>query len=371
MADRLDAPATRTKLDPTGMLDWVEQFPEQCQQGSLIAHAAVLPRFRAINNVVVCGMGGSAIGGDLLRAYALPVGAKPIEVIRGYTLPCYVDKKTLVVASSYSGNTEETLSAYAEAKKRGAQILAITTGGKLLNACNRDGYPVVQTPGGLSPRAALGYSLFPLLVCMMRVGVIPDQDKSIKAALRTLKTCVNSFGWSTALSANPAKKLAHVLMGTIPVVYAGSEEFSPIANRWACQINENAKVFAHMNTVPEMNHNEILGWKNPRQTLSKQHVVYLMDKGYHKQVKKRFSVMKPIIAEYAHGISEVQSLGTDRLARMMSLISLGDFVSVYLAYLYREDPVPIPAIDLLKAELARQGIRGRARVPEPFVAREG
>lgn len=350
----LDDPATIEKCDPTGMIRWIEDFHEQCAEGVSIARAFDLPDIQDIQNVVVCGMGGSAIGGDLMRSYASSYARAPIEVVRSYQLPRYANENTLLVASSYSGNTEETLSAYEQAKACGAKILGISTGGQLAERCQQDGRPCIITKGGMSPRAALGYSFMPLLVSLERLGLIENQSQAIGSALAVLKESKQQHGYDSPFENNFAKQIAKEQYGSIPVIYAGQNAFEPIAARWRAQINENAKTFAHNMVVPEMNHNEILGWKNPKPSvLKKLHIVYLLDEGYHPQTLRRFEVMKQIIEPYAHGVTTVQSKGNSLLARMLYTISVGDFASCYLAYFYKEDPTPIPAIDFLKAELAK------------------
>lgn len=354
MALNLDSAATREKIDPDGMLVLIEEFVEQCKHGEELARAFKLPAARGIQNIVICGMGGSAIGADLLKAYSVGQITVPVEVVRNYNLPNYVGPKTLVIASSYSGNTEESLAGYAEAKKRKAKIAAVTTGGKLTTLCKRDKYPCLAIPGGISPRAATGYSFIPLLVFFERWGLIPKQEKALKSLYSTLAKSVKENRFSVPTAKNKAKQLAQKLHGKLPVIYADQQHFYPVGARWRGQMNENAKHFAHDSVVPEMNHNEILGWNNPSPVLKKTHVVYLLDKGIHKQTQKRFKIMKKIIGEYADGITEVQSHGSELLARMFSIINFGDFVSCYLAYLNSQDPTPIPAIDYLKKELTKK-----------------
>ncbi|RJP25436.1 MAG: bifunctional phosphoglucose/phosphomannose isomerase [Candidatus Omnitrophota bacterium] len=353
MSVNLDSMEMRKMIDPEDMLSYVEQFDEQCNQGERLAVDFPLPRYDDIKHVIICGMGGSAIGGDILRAYASREAALPIEVVRNYILPRYVDSKSLVVVSSYSGNTEETLSSYEEAKKRSAKIVAITTGGKLAQCCEEDGFPYLRIPAGYAPRAALGFSFMPLLVFMQRWGFIDGQKQAIAEMKRTITETIQSNRFSTPESENPAKQLARRLFDTIPVIYAGEGAFQPVAARWRTQCNENAKVFARDFSVPEMNHNEILGWKNPASILCRFHVIYLLDKEYHEQIHKRFAVMESILQSSVHGVTKISSTGNGLLARLFSLIVLGDFTSVYLAYLYRQDPTPIPAIDQLKKALAQ------------------
>ncbi|NPU98044.1 MAG: bifunctional phosphoglucose/phosphomannose isomerase [Candidatus Omnitrophica bacterium] len=351
MTKLLDKEDIRRQWDSQGMLDCVEQFTEQCRKGEELARAFHLDPLKEIHHIVICGMGGSAIGGDLLKAYAAGECALPIEVVRNYTVPHSVGPRTLVITSSYSGETEETLSCYREAKKRGAAILAITTGGKLAVDCHKDGFPYLVIPKGYAPRAALGYSFMPLLVFFERWGLLPDQSRAIQGLYRTLETCIERYSFAVPTDSNKAKQLALTLQGNLPVIYAGQDGFQPVAARWRAQINENSKSFAHDFVIPEMNHNEILGWNHPEDLVRAFHVVFLMDKGYHKQTQKRFKVMRKILEPVASGISEETSEGQGLLARLFSLILLGDFVSVYLAFLYEQDPYPIPAIDMLKSAL--------------------
>lgn len=354
MAVNLDSDATRKKYDADGMLTRVEEFVEQCQHGEELARAFKLPAVKGIQNIVICGMGGSAIGGDLLRAYTNGEITVPVDVVRNYYLPNYVNSKTLVIASSYSGNTEESLEAYSDAKQRNAKIAAMSTGGKLMELCNQDKNPCLQIPGGFSPRAATGYSFIPLLIFLERWGLIKDQKKALKDLYKIVAKSIQENRYSVPTAENKAKQLAQNLHGKLPVIYADQRHFYPIGARWRGQMNENSKHFAHDSIVPEMNHNEILGWGNPASILKNTHVVYLLDKNIHKQTKKRFEIMKKVVGGFGNGITEVHSQGSELLARMFSIINFGDFVSCYLAYLNKQDPTPIPAINYLKSELAKK-----------------
>ncbi|MBD3265235.1 bifunctional phosphoglucose/phosphomannose isomerase [bacterium] len=353
MVNLLDQMDRRQSLDPRDMIGLVETLPAQFMEGERIARTVSLPPMENVHHIVICGMGGSAIGGDFLKAYGAKLATASIDVIRNYDLPNYVDSNTLVIASSYSGDTEETLSAYRQAKERGAQVLAITTGGQLEALCREANDPMILVPGGFPPRAALGYSFMPLLVTLERLGGIPDQSKPIQALYQTLKQCAGKNAFAVPTQSNAAKQFAFRLKDVLPVIYAGQDAFEPVATRWRCQLNENAKVFAHNMVVPEMNHNEILGWAEPKPLLNRFYAIYLLDHEYHVQTRKRFQVMKPIIESVAAAVSEVESVGDGLLSRMFSLVYFGDFVSVYLAYLYGQDPTPIPAIDELKSKLAK------------------
>ncbi len=353
MHPQLDQPTYRSQIDPNQMLFHVENFLEQCQQGEKIARAFSIPTYNSVESIVICGMGGSAIGGDLIRSYASHWTATPIEVVRNYSLPNYVGPKTLVICSSYSGNTEETLSCFDIAKSRKAQIFAISTGGKLQDLCKLDSIPCLEIPGGLQPRAALGYSFMPLLVFFESQGWIPDQKEAIQSLYEILQEEKNENSFSISSDSCPTKKIALTLQNKFPVIYVGQDTFQPIGARWQAQFNENAKNFAHNFVLPEMNHNEILGWSHPSELIKNFHVLMLMDEDYHPQTKKRFEIVKKLIQSNCAGITVIPSKGKTLLARLFSFLSLGDFISVYLAYLNQQDPTPIPAIDHLKRELAK------------------
>ncbi len=356
MSHILDQEGTIEKYDPQGMIFLVEKFREQCEDAERIARNFDLPVLSGAQNIVICGMGGSAIGGDLLKAYLSGSVEVPMEVVRNYSLPRYVDQNTLVIVSSYSGNTEESLSAYEQAKNQGATILGVSTGGKLAAHCKQDGFTCIRIPGGYSPRAALGYSFITLLVMMERLGYVEDQSEALQNLYNALAHSIRDNGFKQVEEQNPAKHLAQELYDAIPVIYAGQDAFHPVASRWRAQINENAKTLAHEHVVPEMNHNEILGWRHPAQLMKKFHVIYLLDKGYHEQTCKRFKVMEGILKPKVKGITKVSARGEGLLARMFTTINFGDYVSVYLAYLNQQDPTPIPAIDQLKTAMIEEKV---------------
>lgn len=349
----LDNHDWREKVDPEGMLTCTEAFADHWREAASRAADFAVPTLKPVENVVICGMGGSAIVGDLLRHYLQFESRVPIEVVRHYRLPGYVDANSLVIASSYSGNTEESLAAFAEAKRRKAQRFALSTGGKLAAKCKREGVGCFPVIPGFQPRAALAHSFVPLLVICEKWGLTQRQGPAIKEAAKVLDGCIEQYRFTRKTPRNPAKKLALKLLGKLPVIYGGQDCCQPIVMRWQAQINENAKTLAHAHVVPEMNHNEILGWDAPEQITKKSHVVVLQDAGDRKEITRRFEVMAPILKRKVDGITCAQSSGKRLLARMFSLISLGDFVSVYLALLQGHDPTPIPAINTLKQELAK------------------
>ncbi|HEY4612596.1 MAG TPA: bifunctional phosphoglucose/phosphomannose isomerase [Bacteroidota bacterium] len=341
------------RLDPTGMFSWVRDFPDQIEDAVRIGKSAPLKiNVRGIRNIVVTGLGGSAIGGDLLRSYAADELAVPLVVNRHYFLPEFVDKNSLVVVSSYSGNTEETIAAHLDAVKRKACVLCISTNGETAKIAKRFKHSLVEIKKGYQPRAALGYSFFPLLIALTRLGLLKNKSKEISESVKLLRAKASVYG-NTENADNAPLKLAQQLCGKLPVIYAPQDRLDSVAVRWRGQIAENAKQLAFGNVLPEMNHNELVGWKQNPDLLKRMHVVFLRDKGTHKRVAIRENITKSIVSQYADGITEVWSEGTSLLARMLSLIYVGDWTSYYLALLNNEDPTPVKVIERLKVELGK------------------
>jgi glucose/mannose-6-phosphate isomerase len=307
---------------------------------------------KGVQNIVLTGLGGSAIGGDLLRSYLVKELDIPFIVNRYYTLPEFVGKNTLVIVSSYSGNTEETISAHKEAMKRHARILCISTGGETARMAKKFKQPWIQIPPGLSPRAALGYSFFPLLVALVRLGFIKPKDKEIKETIQLIKSKVPTFS-NPESPENAPLKMAERLVGKLPVIYSPAEHFDTVNIRWRGQIAENAKQLSSGHVLPEMNHNELVGWKVLTELMTHFHVVFLKDVGTHKRVAIREEITKQVVSKYAGDVTEVASEGKGLLARLFSLIYFGDWVSLYLAILNNENPEPVAIIDYLKSELSK------------------
>lgn len=339
--------------DPSGMGKWIAGLPEQCEEAYRIGQAAPLPKVTGIRQVVVCGIGGSAIGADLLRGFAEREIAVPFLVNRAYHLPAFVGRDTLVIASSYSGNTEETLSAYAEARQRGAVMMAIASGGELERRAAADAIPFCRIPGGYSPRAALGYSFTPLLAIFSRLGLIRDRSADLAEAVRVMQEMRSGLLPETPAAQNPAKQLAERLYGRLPFFYGASPWSAVVAYRWKGQFNENAKNLSHSNAFPELNHNETVGWEFPTSLTTQTEVVLLRDREDHPKVQKRFEVTADIMRPHVSGITQVWSTGESVLARLFSLIYHGDFTSYYVALLNGVDPTPVKVIDHLKGELAK------------------
>jgi len=338
------------------MLQLIESFPEQCQDAKRISQRFDLPKGFRINykNIVCIGMGGSAIGADLVRSYIADDSETPLFVNRNYTLPNFAGEDTLIMASSYSGDTEEVLSAYRDAAARGCEIIAITSGGKLQKMAREDGAPCVNIPGGLPPRCALGYSFFPILILLAKIGIIKDQSALIDDAIKVLKKLKNSrLACRIKHSDNQAKKIASEIYGRFPIIYGGQDHMDSVVTRWRGQLAENSKTLASSHLFPEMNHNEIVGWEEPEAVLRKSVVIMLRDAADHPRISRRMDVTKNILKKGKIKVIEVSSAGKELLARIFSLIYIGDFVSFYLAILNKINPTPVARVVYLKKELAK------------------
>ena len=318
-------------LDSQNMLQVLKDFPAQCRE------ALGLPKGISvsgeISNIVVLGMGGSAIGGDLLKIYLSNVNI-PVYVNRGYKVPNFVNETSLVFAVSYSGNTEETLSAYKDASSRNAKIIGITSGGKLAEECEK----VIKVPSGLQPRAALGYLFFPMLGVLHNTNIIRVKNDDLNEMMDILM--------DTEKFNDEGEALAKKLKEKIPIIYA-SEALGAVAMRWKTQINENAKMPAFYNVFSEMNHNEIAGYKG----MDRKFVAIMIRDNYdNERIKKRMDICQEIM-EATADVEEVQTEGESLLSRMFSAIYLGDFVSYYLALWNRVDPSPVEIIEGMKKKL--------------------
>jgi glucose/mannose-6-phosphate isomerase len=353
--DILDSIEKIKEIDPSGMYDKIYRFPEQLEQAQQIGRAIEPAKkyYSNIEKVIIAGMGGSAIGGDLVRSYLASSVEFPFYICRHYRLPAFVDENTLVIASSYSGNTEETLSALDDAIERGAKVACITSGGKVAEIARKKDFLLVELPKGFPPRAALGYSFVPLLYLVSKLGFTEDVDDDVSNLIRGLKAYRDQYAWDRETEKNPAKALALKLHNKIPIIYTGPELTDAVGTRWKGQICENAKCLAYNNQFAEFNHNELVGWEVIGSYSDKLIVVYLRDNDDHDRVKRRMEIVRKIIEKKNVEIIDVFSHGDFAMGRMFSLIQLGDFASLYLAALNNVDPTPVKVIDFLKSELEK------------------
>jgi glucose/mannose-6-phosphate isomerase len=355
----LNSPSVRA-VDVAGMIDLVMAMPDHFQQAWADAQRVRLTLDKnRVQNIIIVGMGGSAIAGDVVRCatYAsLPV---PVHVCRTYRLPFQPSDKTLFITSSYSGNTEETLSAFNAARRSGAQIVCVSSGGKLTEFAKAGNLPLFKLPEGFPPRSALAFLVVPLLAIFSHCGWLTstgsvsaynlgDEIAALCAQLRELQKL---YAPEAGDENNLAKKIAHALYQKIPLVYAGVENFEAVASRWKGQFSENGKTLAFWNVFPELNHNEIVGWGLPGAFDRNLQVIYLRDRDDHERIQRRMDITKKVIEQSGNPIIEVWSQGESRLTRMFSTIFLGDMASVYLAVLNGVDPTPVAKIDFLKSEL--------------------
>lgn len=350
MPERLDDPGFVLRNDPRGMMGLTEGFPDQCREAlSLCAGVRLGDVPKAAEQIVVGGMGGSAVGGDFLKALVHEHGSVPCFVCRDYRVPSFVGKGTLFLACSYSGDTEETLSASQLALEKGASLIAITSGGALANLAQQKGFPIVRIPAGQPPRTALGYLFLPLVVICEKLGYLQEID--FGETIDVLDSCRKDWCIASSYKLNPTKGIATYLFARIPLVYGLGEWQSSVAFRWKAQINENAKVMAFANAFPELNHNEIVGWTLADRQAEKWATVILEDGEESNRMQKRAEVMQDII----RGKSEVFTVtarGQSLLSKLLTLSYFGDFVSLYLAALYGVDPEKIDSIHQLKKALS-------------------
>ena len=348
----LDNQQLYKKLDTSNMHERISNLPQQCRQAWQSAITLPLPKdFKKINRLIIIGMGGSAIGGDLLRTLVNLQSTVDVSVARDYELPKSIDKNTLVIASSYSGNTEETISAFNQALGTPCKKFVITTGGKISELAAQNGVPLFSFGYSSEPRAALGYSFFSLLAFLRNLHIIPDEILNIDETLKTLKKISAKLSKDIPIKKNAAKQLATKLYDHLVIVY-GAGILSSVAYRWKTQINENSKAWAFSETLPELNHNAVVGYKFPAKSADKIFVIMLRTSKLHPRTFKRYDITSDILskANVPHEIIDAE--GNTPLCQMMSSILLGDYVSYYLAMLYEINPSPVEIINYLKQQLS-------------------
>lgn len=344
--------------DSLGFLAAVAGLPEQLaaahEHAAEHVRAEALPEADAIRNIVVLGMGGSGISGDVLASVANGMLPVPVTVLKQYRTPAFVGPHTLAFAVSYSGGTEETLSMAQGALDAGAHVVAVSSGGALAHLANERGALHVPCPEGYMPRAALGALVAPLFVSLYKMGVLPEAHALLVKAQEQLARRRDGCAPTVEGTANPARELARKIDRTIPLVYGGGALGAVAAMRWKCDVNENAKAPAFWAAYPELDHNEICGWGQhgdvTRQVLT---LVELRHGFEHERLAPRFEITRGLIEECITQVLEVQAEGEGRLAQLLDLMYMGDWVSCYLALDQGVDPGPIDAIRELKAALAR------------------
>jgi glucose/mannose-6-phosphate isomerase len=335
--------------DPQHMFGDVLAQPLQLGDALWRAQSAGITKRDRPAGLVVCGMGGSAIGGDLAAAALGDRATRPITTVRTYGLEAWTPPESLVLCASYSGNTEETLACFDAAGAAGAGRVALTTGGKLAEAARAESVPVIGIPAGMQPRAAVLYMIVATLECAALCGAAPGLHAEIDTATGLLERLVEEWGPDSPEDSQ-AKAVARALQGTVPVVH-GAGPTAATARRWKTQLNENAATAAFWSELPEANHNEICGWRRGR-AAAPLSAVFLEDPDQHPRIQRRIELTAAEVENAGATALRVGSRGESRLERVLSLVLLGDLASAYLAVLEGVDPTPVEAIERFKADLA-------------------
>jgi glucose/mannose-6-phosphate isomerase len=337
------------------MLSFCVETPEHYKQAAELARKLSFD-YSKPDTIIVAGMGGSGIGGDLLKDWARESIQVPIEVCKEYSLPASANKKTLVLIVSYSGETEETLNALLDAVKRKCMIISISSGGKLHEFSEKLGFPHLLVPAGMAPRATLPYLFLPLLAAMEKIGLAKNVDDEISETIRVLEEVSRSNSPHNPTVENPSKQLACNILGTVPAIY-GHGLYRTVAQRMKTQINENAKNPAKWETFPELDHNEIVGWEEASEYSECFSAILIRDREESPEIRQRIETTKELMSRNIKKIYEIKSSGKSSLARIASVTCTGDFTSVYLAILRGIDPTPVKTITLLKNKLEQTGFK--------------
>ena len=341
------------------MLDAVLRMPAQCEQGYRAGRqAGELPSGDSASSVVVCGMGGSGVAGDVLGALYRDRLGIPIVTVKDFSLPEFCGKDTVVVCSSYSGSTAETLACFEEATARGCRVLATASGGELADRAGAADIAVVPIPAGLQPRAAIGHLVFAVLGALEEMGVLPPLGEEVSQCAATLEQVAADVAPDRGSADNPAKSLAVAIGDRVPVVWGAEGIGAVAARRWKTQFNENAKVPAMASALPELDHNEVVGWSPGAG--ARFFLVTLRQGAERPDLSARFDVSVDVVAGSGIEHREVRAPGGSGLAELMWLIMVGDATSVYLGLARGADPAPIEAIHRVKRAIEER--RGRADV---------
>ncbi|MFN0202685.1 MAG: bifunctional phosphoglucose/phosphomannose isomerase [Bacteroidia bacterium] len=326
------------------MKSFIETFTQQLVESQGIADKAVVtPKQTDIRNIVLTGLGGSAFGGEITKGYLATRAKVPFLICREYEVPAFVNEHTLLLACSYSGNTEETLSAFVQAEAQGAEIVCITSGGTLKKWAEEKGKNLIVIPSGYPPRAAAGFAVIQQLEVLKAYNIIGDYRADMAEATEIVRTFADY---------DLVKEVAKEMKGKFLFAYA-SIQMESIAIRWRQQIEENSKQLMSHHIVPEMNHNELVGWKQPAELMKYTHTTFIQSDFDHARVRLRMDLNKQIIGEHCPCIRTVNAKGTGYMAQAFYLLHLGDWISYYLAEENQEDPSPVKVIDFLKNELAK------------------
>ncbi len=343
------------EIDKNGMLEVEEKFYLQLLDAREIAGRADLEKIKGKNfsGIALLGMGGSGFAGDIIKALIKDDINIPVEIVKGYNLPSFIKNGWLVVSISYSGNTEETISATDKALERGCEVLIVCSGGKLENIARSNNKTIIKIPAGVQPRGAIGYLFFPAYLALDYLNIINIHSRDIEEALDLIKEKASLYKREIGIDKNPAKKLALKISSYLPIIYGTEGLLAAVAYRLKCEFNENSKTPCWWNEFPELNHNETVGWERLKETTRKFILLVLREKEEGIRIKTRIEVTLNLIKENVCEIVEVPVEGKSKLAKALSTMYLGDVASVYLALLSGIDPGPVEKIESLKAELAK------------------
>ena len=351
----LDDTAKFAQLDPQNMLSMIDDLPAQLQTAWELGLTLPLPEMKDVSQVLIAGLGGSAIGGDLLTAYAAPLASVPVNVWRNYELPAHaMGPHTLVITSSHSGNTEETLSAFARAREAKARVLAITTGGKLARHAQDAKLPAWIFEHQGQPRAAIGFSFGLLLAALFRLGLVPDPGAEIVDAIAAMRTQQEILRAEVPTVKNPAKRMAGQMVERWPI-FIGADLLAPVARRWRTQVAELAKAVAQFEELPEADHNMLAGVVHPEPLFGRTMVLFLRTAMNHPRNLLRIEATRQTFMVEGFNTDIIDSQGDTRLAQQWTCLHFGDYTAYYLAMAYGIDPTPVDAIEMLKRQLKTAG----------------
>ena len=341
------------EIDKDDMYQSIWDFPENIIDAIELSENITLKNeYRDVNNIIIAGMGGSAIGGDVVYSLIKNDIKIPFVVNRGYDLPAWANSSTLIICSSYSGNTEETISILEEAKSLGAKVIGITTGGVLESLCKNYSFDFVNIPSGLQPRAALAFSFIPLLYILKKTSLINVEVRDwLESSVDLIKSKREEY--SQDKENNPVYQLANKLYNKLPIIYADSTSLETVAVRLKGQICENSKILAYHSIYPEMNHNEIVGWENNEEFFSNYYVLWLMDEEMNSRNKSRKNIISEILSDLNVSQQEIKVDGNSFKERFLLLIHYGDWLSYWCAILHNTDPSPVKNIQTLKDKLSK------------------
>lgn len=354
----LDDAGKISEIDKSGMLKFCVDEAQNYQKAAKVAEKISL-NYANPENIIVAGMGGSAIGGELLKDWARDKAQVPIEVSRAYSLPAYANERSLVLVMSYSGETEESLSSFLDALKKRCMVFCVSSGGSLLEFAEKLGVPYLRVPSGMPPRAALPYLLVSLLETVEKAGVVSGVSGELSEATKILERISGALAPEKPVTVNFAKTLASGVSGSVPVVY-GFGVFRSVAQRFKQQFNENSKMPSKWEFFSELNHNEIVGWEKAGELAGCFSTIFIRDKNESEAIRSRIETTKTLMPSGSK-MFEVWSQGKCKLARMLSTVCVGDFTSVYLALLRGVDPTPVETISLLKEKVRLVGTKEKVR----------